>query len=195
METVRLRDGSEVQIRPVEPGDKDAVRTGFDQLGAESRYKRFLSLVSELTAKQLDYLTEIDHHDHEALVAIANTVGVGVARFVRLEPGGERAEVAVAAVDDWQGRGLGTVLLNRLSQRAGEESVTVFTAAVLTDNRAIIDLLGSLGSTTSHLSGAGQLDLEIELEGEETLQELMRNAASGAMRFAERARTWRPRWR
>ena len=52
--------------------------------------------------------------------------------------------------------------------------MTTFTAAVLTSNQAIIDLLGSLGSTRSHLAGAGQLDLEIELDGEESLRELMR---------------------
>ncbi len=150
---------------------------------------------AQLTTTQLDYLTNIDHHDHEALVAIADGVGVGVARFVRLESGGHRAEVAVAVVDDWQGQGLGTVLLDRLSERAREERVTTFTAAVLTDNRAIIDLLGSLGSTTTQVAGAGQLDLEIELRGEDSLRELMRNAATGAMQFAERARTWPPRWR
>ena len=192
METVRLRDGSEVQIRPVEPGDKDAVRRGFEQLGPESRYKRFLSPVARLTDAQLQYLTDVDHHDHEALVALADGTGVGVGRFVRLEPGSRRAEVAVAVVDDWQGRGLGTVLLDRLSERARDEGVVIFTAAVLMSNRAIIDLLGTLGSTSSRPGGAGQLDLEIELDGEESLRELMRNAASGTMRFAERIRTWRP---
>lgn len=193
METVRLGDGSEVGIRPIEPGDKEAIRRGFEQLGAESRYRRFLSPVAKLSNAQLEYLTDVDHHDHEALVAMVGVVGVGVARFVRLEPGGPKAEVAVAVGDDWQGKGLGTLLLDRLSQRARAEGVTTFTAAVLTDNRAIIDLLGALGSTRSRVAGNGQLDLEIELEGEESLQELMRNAASGAMRFAERIRTWRPR--
>ncbi len=168
------------------------MRQGFEQLGPESRYKRFLSPVADLTSAQLDYLTDIDHHDHEALVAIADGVGVGVARFVRLEPDGPRAEVAVAVGDDWQGRGLGTILLDRLSRRAREEGVTTFTAAVLTDNQAVIDLLGALGSTSSRRGEPGQLDLEIALDGEESLRELMRSAASGAVRFAERIRTWRP---
>ena len=63
---------------------------------------------------------------------------------------------------------------------------------MLTDNQAVIDLLGGLGSTSSRHGEPGQLDLEIALDGEESLRELMRSAASGAVRFAERIRTWRP---
>jgi len=192
METVRLRDASEVQLRPVEPGDRDAIRHGFDQLGAESRYKRFLSPVARLTDAQLEYLTDVDHHDHEALVALADGVGVGVARFVRLEPGSQRAEVAVAVVDDWQGRGLGTQLLDRLSRRARSDGVQTFTAAALSSNHSIIEMLGGLGSTVKRQAGGGQVELEIELEGEDSLRELMRHAASGAVQFAERIRSWRP---
>ena len=70
MESVRLRDGSQVMVRPVEPGDREAIRAGFERMGPDSRYKRFLSPIDELTERQLDYLTEVDHHDHEALVAI-----------------------------------------------------------------------------------------------------------------------------
>ena len=198
MESVRLRDGSQVMVRPVEPGDREAIRASFERLGPDSRYKRFLSPIDELTERQLDYLTEVDHHDHEALVAIdddgaeGERLGLGVARYVRLEPDGPRAEVAVAVIDDWQGRGLGSALLGRLSERAREDGVEVFTAAVLTENQAVAELLGRLGSTTTHHAGAGQMELEIELEGDDSLTELMHHAASGAMRFAERIRTWRP---
>ena len=192
METVRLRDGSDVSIRAVEPADRDAIRRSFEEMGPDSRYKRFLSPLDELTESQLDYLTRVDHHDHEALVALEGDLGVGVARYVRLEHDGARAEVAVAVIDDWQGRGLGTVLLERLSRRAREEGIAVFTAAVLAENQTVIELLGRLGSTTAAPGGSGQIDLEIELEGD-SLRELMHHAASGAMHFAERIRTWRPR--
>ena len=193
MERVRLRDGAEVTVRPVEPADREAIRASFERMGPDSRYKRFLSPMDELTESQLDYLTQVDHHDHEALVAIEDAVGLGVARYVRLERDGPRAEVAVAVIDDWQGRGLGSALLERLSRRARQDGIEIFTAAVLADNRAVVELLGRLGTTTTTTTnaGPGQMDLEIELEGD-TLTELMHHAASGAMQFAERIRTWRP---
>ena len=190
-ERVPLRDGTEVTVRPVEPADREAIRASFEQMGPDSRYKRFLSPMSVLTEAQLDYLTQVDHHDHEALVAIVDGVGVGVARYVRLEHDGPCAEVAVAVIDDWQGRGLGSALLDRLSRRAREDGVETFTAAVLAENHIVIDLLRRLGSTTTSSSGTGQMDLEIALEGD-SLSELMHHAASGAMQFAERIRTWRP---
>jgi GNAT superfamily N-acetyltransferase len=191
VERVRLRDGTEVAVRPVTPEDREAIRASFQRMGPDSRYKRFLSPVAELSESQLDYLTDIDHHDHEALVAISDGIGLGVARYVRLEHDGRRAEVAVAVIDDWQGRGLGSALLERLSRRAREDGIEIFTAAVLADNRAVVELLTRLGSTKTSVAGSGQLDLEIELEGD-TLSELMQHAASGALQFAERIRTWRP---
>ena len=69
-EAVRLRDGKSVSLRPIEPGDRERLRRAFDRLGPESRYRRFFSPVDHLTESQLDYLTQVDHHDHEALVAL-----------------------------------------------------------------------------------------------------------------------------
>ena len=193
MESVHLRDGSRVTLSPVEPGDRDAIRTSFERMGPDSRYTRFLSPIDELTERQLDYLTDVDHHDHEAIVAVGGDgSGLGVARYVRLEHDGPRAEVAVAVIDDWQGRGVGSALLDCLSERAREDGVEVFTAAVLAENRASADILRRLGSTTTHPAGAGLMELEIELEGDDSLSQLMRHAATGAMHFAERIRTWRP---
>ena len=191
-ETVRLRDGEKVSLRPIEPGDRERLRRGFDRLGPESRYRRFFSPVDHLTESQLDFLTRVDHHDHEAIVAIHDGEIRGVARYVRAAEGARSAEVAVVVADDWQGRGLGTHLLDSLSRRARSDGVHTFTAAALSENRAVIDLLGGLGSTVTRQAGGGQVELEIELEGEDSLRELMRHAASGAVRFAERIRSWRP---
>ena len=71
----------------------------------------------------------------ESLGALDPATGkaVGVARFIRLEPGGDRAEAAVAVVDEWQGRGLGAALLDRLAARAGEAGIRSFTAAARGD--------------------------------------------------------------
>ena len=66
---VRLRDDSEVVVRPIEPGDKGALVSMFERLSEQSRYQRFMTAVGELSESQLRYLTEVDHHDHEALIA------------------------------------------------------------------------------------------------------------------------------
>lgn len=191
-DTVLLRDGARVLVRPIESGDRERLRRAFDRLGPESRYRRFFSPVDHLTESQLDYLTQVDHHGHEALVALEADEIRGVARYVRPAPGSPRAEVAVVVGDDWQGRGLGTQLLDRLSRRARSDGVQTFTAAALSSNHSIIEMLGGLGSTVKRQAGGGQVELEIELEGEDSLRELMRHAASGAVQFAERIRSWRP---
>jgi GNAT superfamily N-acetyltransferase len=81
----------------------------------------------------LAYLTEVDHHDHEALVAFddCSSEGVGVAWYVRVD--GATAEAAVTVADDWQGRGLGTALTSMLAERALEEGIDRFTAVVLAE--------------------------------------------------------------
>ena len=119
-----------IAVRPIEPGDKAALAAAFERLSAESRYRRFLSPHGELSAAELRYLTEVDHHDHEALVALdpATGEGVGVARYVRDRARPESAEIAVAA-DRWQGRGVGTLLLHRLVDRAREEGIRRSTAS------------------------------------------------------------------
>ena len=104
--SVMLRSGSRVLIRPIRPEDKKALIDGLHRLTPESRYRRFFSLMPELSARQLRYLTEVDHRTHEALVATDPSTGdgIGVARFIRSTTDSRVAEVAVAVVDDWQGR-------------------------------------------------------------------------------------------
>src|SRR3954466_9212929 len=125
MAAVQLRDGSEIEIRPVTPADRRLLLSGFQRFGERSRRQRFFGVKIKLTEAELAFFTEVDHHDHEALGALdARTgAGVGIARFVRLEPGGPVAEAAVAVVDDWQRRGLGRALLEALVERAHEEGV------------------------------------------------------------------------
>jgi GNAT superfamily N-acetyltransferase len=124
-----LRDGSEVLIRPVQSADAPLLADGFARLSARSRQMRFLTVKKELSAAELRYFTEIDHHDHEALGAVdrADGRGVGVARYVRSGEDPQAAEIAVTVVDEWQGRGLGTELLAQLSERARSEGIHRFT--------------------------------------------------------------------
>jgi RimJ/RimL family protein N-acetyltransferase/nucleotide-binding universal stress UspA family protein len=160
----RLRDGSSLIIRPIGPDDRALLRKGFEQLSEHSRYMRFQTPLPALSDEQLSYLTEVDHHDHEALVALEPASGevdiVGVARFVRVNDG--VAECAIAVADEWQGRGVATELLDRLVDRAREEGVQRFTALVLAENAEALRLLERLGDTEQQRVGS-QVELEIEL--------------------------------
>lgn len=178
---VTLRDGSSALVRPVDPGDSDLLRAAFDRLGPESRYRRFLSPMPELTDSTLRYLTDLDHRDHEALIALdsGSRQAVGIARFVRTSRP-EVAEVAVTVVDDWQRRGLGTALLELLAARAREEDVSRFSALVLATNTEVIDLLRRLGSMKVVRRDGPSVELEAELPRtglHPGLRELLRESA------------------
>ena len=173
----------QVEIRPIEPDDKDALARGFDRLSVRSRYRRFLSPRGPLTQAELRYFTELDHHDHEALVAVDPDTGegVGVARFVRSGEDPSVAELAVAVADDWQGHGIGSLLAGELAKRAREESITCFTALALAENDAMVGLLQELGQVRSGETRAGTVELAVDLpdEGVSRVRRLLRAVARG----------------
>jgi GNAT superfamily N-acetyltransferase len=192
---VELRDGSPVEVRPIRPTDKRLLREGFDRLSPESRYRRFLSPMPELSERFLAYLTEVDHHDHEALIAIApDGKGVGVARYVRSTTDPEVAEEAVTVVDDWQGRGVATVLLTLLSGRAHTEGIRRFTSLVLAENHEMLEVLEGLSPVRVIDRETGTVEVESELVADglsPALRELLRQAARRGLDIQPVTQTWR----
>ena len=189
-ETVTLRDGSTLLIRPVRPDDKSAIAAGFERMSPESRFRRFFAPLQRLSERDLAYLTEVDHHDHEAVIGFdaGTREPVGVARYIRSDVPTE-AEVAVTVVDDWQGRGAATALLDRLVRRAREEGITHFLALVMTENREAIELFDHMASPGSdrRRSASGRLELVLDLPepgtatGESRLGRALRAAARGVL--------------
>jgi len=185
-----LKTGQEVLVRPIRPQDSKGLLEGFQRLSPESRYRRFLAPMARLGRAQLKYLTEVDHHDHEALLAIDPDTrnGLGVARFVRSRDDPAVAEVAIAVADDWQGRGLGTALLQDLAGRAREEGIRRFSASVLAENSALIEMVFKLGDAqvTSRHEGLVELLLDLPRKGiTETLRHTVRAAARGELRLSD----------
>jgi GNAT superfamily N-acetyltransferase len=193
-----LRDGSRLAIRRVTARDAPTLAEGFARLSEESRRLRFLTSKPSLTQSELRYLTDVDGHNHEALGAIDPETGRGVAiaRFVRDEDDRSRAEAAVTVADDWQRRGVGKLLLERLTERARTEGITHFTALVSADNTGMKALVKHLGYQTqiSRLRG-GAFQYEVELGGRGLggqLENALRAAASGHFQLPPRlARTLR----
>jgi acetyltransferase len=134
---VSLADGSSFSIRPIRPSDKASLSWGLEHLSEQSVHRRFLTGKPGFSRAELRYLTEVDGHDHHALVATPidhpdRVMAVG--RFVRLAADAEAAEVAIVVADPLQGKGLGTGLGLALADAARERGIRRFTATILGDN-------------------------------------------------------------
>ena len=163
---ITLRDGSRVRIRQGHESDRQMLLHGFERLSNESRYRRFLAPMPELSEATVRYLTEIDHHNHEAIIAVddASGEGIGVARYVRNEQRPDVAEVAVTVIDDWQRRGLGGLLLEVIGERARAEGITRFTALMLAMNERMLKLFRRAGSVRIVDREAGTVEIEMPIQ-------------------------------
>jgi GNAT superfamily N-acetyltransferase len=131
--------------------------------------------------------------NHFAIGALAEDgQGLGVARFVRLEPGGEVAEAAIAVVDEVQGKGLGRALLERLLAAARERGVTKFHAEVLADNAPMLALLRHAGDVVESREEPGVVTVEMPLPeptpapASGLMGEIFRLVAQGLLRIRTR---------
>lgn len=165
----RLADGTRVIVRPIEPGDGERLRAAFDRLSPESRYRRFFTAMPRLTENMLHHLLDVDGADRVAWAAIdpdaEGEPGIGVARYFRLEDEPDAAEMAVAVVDDYQHRGVGSLLLHHLNRTARDHGITHFVGTVLAENRPMLDLVESAGGRYL-LDEPGVLRLEIDIPEE-----------------------------
>ena len=148
----RLPDGAPVLIRPIRADDKRMLTEGLRRLSDESVHRRFLTPKSSFSRTELRYLTEVDGRDHVALVAESPLeparLLIAVARFVRLSDDPEAADVAITVADNWQRRGLGSLLSARLAEEARRLGIRRFTATMAADNLPAHRLMGTL---TDHL--------------------------------------------
>jgi RimJ/RimL family protein N-acetyltransferase len=188
--TVCLRDGKSVILRPAVPTDRELLVAGFERLSPESRYRRFFGPMKTMSPSMLDYLTRLDYRDHFAWAALSaepgpdgRPLGVGVSRYIRLEEP-EAAEMAVTVVDDWQGRGLGRILLDALVMEALANDITRLEGDVLVENRPMQELLRRAGAAF-RAAGLGILRFSIDLPAREEalrgdpLGDLLRALAKG----------------
>lgn len=201
-EEVTLKDGSSAVFRLVRPADKAALLEGLKRMSPESRYLRFFSARDSLSASELSYLTEVDQEHHFALavgVEGDSPVGYGVGRFVRDRDDPTRAEVAVAVVDDAQGKGLGRMLFERLVVAARERGVTEFHLEILAENDAMLGLLRSLFPEVVTRPDSDVVEVSCPLPAPRAptdgrpdgpFYRVMALAAEGALRVIRAARSW-----
>ncbi len=141
---VTLRDGTAAGLRPVYPGDQQELMRG-ELFSAQTRYRRFLG-GEQVTPALARYLTEVDYVDHFAWVALGSAdVWAGGATYVRSASDRALADISFLITDEFQGRGLGTLLMGAVAIVARRNGISRFSADVLAENapmRAILDRAG-----------------------------------------------------
>jgi len=159
---VVLRDGSVAHVRPIVPDDGDGLRRFHAGQSAESIYLRFFAPLKTLSDKDVARFTQVDYDSRVALVATVRGEIIGVARYDRLDA--KTAEVAFNISDAFQGKGVGSVLLEHLAAVAQERGVAKFVADVLPQNRKMIQVFNDAGYEVNHHFDNGVIAVAFEIE-------------------------------
>jgi RimJ/RimL family protein N-acetyltransferase len=159
----QLRDGTPVVVRAVRPSDLPLIESGFRALSPRSRLDRFLVPVQELGEERLAFLHQLDGSHQAAVGALTlQGQGVAIARFARVPGDPQAAEVGITVVDDYQGRGAGTLLFRELAKLAIDRGIRRFVGVVRAANRRAIDPLRRVASNLRP-DGPGLFKFEVDL--------------------------------
>jgi len=143
----RLRDGRDVEIRALRPDDKDDMLAAIGRTGTQSLQRRFFAVKRGFSDNEIVFFMNIDFANHVALVALAEEEGrrviVGGGRYIVTE--GAKAEIAFVVIDDYQGQGLGTLLMRHLAVVARAAGLKELMAEVLPENAAMRKVFSKFG--------------------------------------------------
>lgn len=145
-ERVTLAEGEKIFLRPIRPEDGALLQDLLDHMSPEDRQLRFFAPIRRLSERLVRQLTEVDYERRIALLAFAADTGaiLGVVRLAA-ESDGRRAEFAVALRSDWQGHGLGWLLMHRMVALAARLEVGEVFGAVLRTNERMIAMCREMG--------------------------------------------------
>ncbi len=141
---VVLKDGAPAKVRPVRQGDSNLLEDLFSRLSAETVYSRFFQTKTRLSEKELEYFTHVDYEQRMAFLVLMDERLIAVGRYDKL-PNEPVAEVAFVVEDEYQGRGVGTLLLQLLTEHARDNYIGGFRALVLADNYGMMRVFRNSG--------------------------------------------------
>jgi len=149
VDTHTLSDGTELTVRPIRPEDAKIEQEFVRRLSEESKYFRFMQAVSELTPQMLVRFTQIDYDREMALIAVheqpdGSELQVAVARYT-MDPDRTACEFALTVADEWQGRGVGYHLMEKLMEVARTRGMDTIHGEVLAANSHMLGLMQRLG--------------------------------------------------
>ena len=144
----QLADGTDITIRPIRPEDAEIEQSFVKALSSQSKYFRFMRSLNELTQEMLVRFTQIDYHRELALIAVVEQDGgeteLGVARYI-INPDGRSCEFALVVADAWQGKGIGSRLMQALMEAARQRGLGEINGEILSTNHNMLHLMTSLG--------------------------------------------------
>lgn len=172
-EDLQLRDGAKLRLRSLRRSDKGGLIALFKRCSPESIRYRFLSKIKSLPNEMLDRLLNVDGARQVALVVVREENGeeriVAVGRYNAENERPYVAEVAFLVEDDFQKRGIGTLLLDHLAEIARQHDITHFSADVLVDNHVMLSVFRSAGYALTSRASYGVTHLEFPIiEGDES---------------------------
>jgi GNAT superfamily N-acetyltransferase len=160
-----MRDGRTLEIRALKPADEAGMLAAVERIGAQSLYRRFMGAKRGFSDKERAFFLNVDFANHVALVAVVNegdhAAIVAGGRYVVEKPG--TAEVAFAVVDDYQGQGIGAVLLRHLAVLARRAGLREFIAEVLPDNTPMLKVFEKSGLKFSSKRSADGVHVALQL--------------------------------
>jgi GNAT superfamily N-acetyltransferase len=154
--------GRKIRFRLLERSDESLIRNFYYRLSPDSIYRRFMGPVVPPADALIQRLTNVDHCDRDALVALDERGIAGIARYAAT-PGRNSCEVAIVVADDWQRKGLGRMLMRRLGHIARVRGITSFHATILGDNRRAQAFIRGLSKRTTMRFDSGVVEAEIPL--------------------------------
>lgn len=168
---VVLRDGTTAHLRPITPRDAQALQEMHKHQSETSVYLRYFTYKSALTPKELERFTNVDHVNRVAFTVVRGAKIIGVGRYDRLDDPFE-AEVAFNVADDYQGTGIGSILLEHLAAAAREKGIEKFSAEVLPENRKMLTVFSDAGYAVARHFEDGVVMLEFPISPTEKSREV-----------------------
>jgi len=149
VENWTLLDGSAATMRPIRASDMELERAFVRNLSPQSKFKRFMGELKELSPEQLHAFTHPDHERESVYVVIRSSVAgeeeIAVARYMVVEPEAKSCEFAITIADAWQGKGVAGRLMRTLIRDARARGLETMHGYVLGANARMLDFVRKLG--------------------------------------------------
>ncbi|MEU4778147.1 GNAT family N-acetyltransferase [Micromonospora sp. NPDC023633] len=171
---VLLSDGTTVQLRPIRPSDGPGIVAMHSRFSERTRYLRYFSPYPRIPERDLHRFVNVDHRDREAFVVLVGGRIVAVGRYERLGPEAPEAEVAFVVEDAYQGRGIGSVLLEHLADAARRNDIANFVAEVLPANGAMLRVFSDFGYQVQRQFADGVVHLTFPIAPTDATLEVQR---------------------